>query len=104
LISYFQRSSATDSDNEQINNSKLPRIHSPSPSTTPTNVDQTNVWTKQVDIPPLQTTEDELPTSRPQSPNVEQIAERNPINKKRTISKNKFNYKSSFFFKILFSI
>ena len=54
----------------------MPHISSPSPSTTPTNEHQPNAWTK-APVPQLPTTEDDTPRSRPQSPNVEQIAERN---------------------------
>jgi hypothetical protein len=70
-------------ENENLNSSKLPHINSSSQSTTPTEDKQTTNWTKEVHIPPVQTTDDEIPLSRPQSPNVEQIIERNTINKKR---------------------
>jgi len=73
----------TDSENENLNNSKLPHINSSSQSTTPTEDKQTTNLIKQIHIPSLQTTDDEIPLSRPQSPNVEQIAERNTSNKKR---------------------
>ncbi len=61
-------------------------MNSSSQRTTPTGDKQTISWTKQAHIPPLQTTDDESPTARPQSPNVEQITERNQhssTNKKR---------------------
>ncbi|CAF4626772.1 unnamed protein product, partial [Rotaria magnacalcarata] len=35
--------------------------------------------TKQIHIPPLQLTDDDASSSRPQSPNVVQLAEHNPI-------------------------
>lgn len=72
----FQRSSLTDSDNER-KVPKLTRLHSSSEASTPRNDQQSKTWIKKVPIPPLQTTNDDIRASRPQSPNVEQIAERN---------------------------
>jgi hypothetical protein len=72
------------------NERKLPPVNSSSRTTTPAGDKQTNHWTKQAPIPPIQTTDDEIPSPRPQSPNVEQIAQHNPppkINKKRNIGK-----------------
>ena len=89
FILLFQRSSVTDSDNEP-KVPILPRLHSSSEASTPRNDQQTNVWTKQAPVPPLSTTDDNTRASRPQSPNVEQIAERNQNSsnsKKRTTSK-----------------
>ena len=73
---FFQRLSNSESDNER-KVPKLSNLHSSSEASTPRNGHQTNAWTKKVPIPPLQTTDDDARMSRPQSPNVEQIAERN---------------------------
>jgi len=94
----LKHSSIVDSENEHLNNSKLPHVNSSSQSTTPTGDKQTTNWTKQVKIAPLQTTDDENPLSRPQSPNVQQIAEHNQLsatNKKRKTGRK-------FFFLIIF--
>ncbi|CAF3956697.1 unnamed protein product [Rotaria sp. Silwood2] len=110
-----KHSSVTDSDYEQLNTSKLPRVNSTSQldkshhseikqtssseTTTPRENNQTSQWTKQVLVPPIQLTDDETLLSRPQSPNVEQIAEHNQSlakNKKRNSNeqKNKEQHRS----------
>lgn len=74
-----------------MNASKLPLIHSSSGSATPTNDNLASAWTKKASVPPVETTEDERQLSRPQSPNVEQIAERNQLlstKKKQIISED----------------
>ncbi|CAF2039831.1 unnamed protein product [Rotaria magnacalcarata] len=47
--------------------------------TTSSENNQTSQATKQIHIPPLQLTDDDASSSRPQSPNVVQLAEHNPI-------------------------
>ncbi|CAF0848400.1 unnamed protein product [Rotaria sp. Silwood1] len=102
-----KRASITDSDYEQLNTSKLPRVSSTSQqdnfhhsavkqassseTTTPRENNQTSQWTKAL-VPPIQVTDDETPLSRPQSPNPQQIAEHNRIsakNKKRNTNEQK---------------
>lgn len=97
--SSIKRSSVTDSENEKLPKLKSPRNPSGSQRATPTGDKQTNQWTKQIPIPPIQTTDDEIQSSRPQSPNVEQIAERNPPvfnNKKKKDPKRLLQRSNSF--------
>jgi hypothetical protein len=64
FVFLFKRPSTTDSENER---SKLPPVNSIEDN-------QTSDRTKQAPIPPLQTTDDDIPSFRPQSPTAEQIA------------------------------
>ena len=88
-------SSTTDSDYENLDTSKTPRLDSlskqdtpqhqeikrssSSQSTKPTDNDQSFHSVKQIPIPSNQSTDDGVPLLRPQSPNTEQITERNQI-------------------------
>ncbi|CAF0766972.1 unnamed protein product [Rotaria sordida] len=103
-----KRSSIIDSDYEQLNTSKLPRVSSASQqdqsdhseikqlssstTTTPRENNQTSQRTKQLHVPPIQITDDETPLPRPLSPNAEQIAEHNQSsikNKKQNTNEQK---------------
>ena len=93
--------STTDPESEHINSSRLPPVNLSSRPTTPTEDKQTTHWSKKVPVEPLQMTDDEIPSPRPQSPNVEQIAERNQIssqNKNRNTSKKIFTLSNFSFF------
>ncbi|CAF3514311.1 unnamed protein product [Rotaria socialis] len=66
--------------------------------TTPRENNQTSQATQQIHIPPLQLTDDDVPSSRPQSPNVVQLAEHNiitPKTRKRNEQKKKEQHRSN---------
>jgi hypothetical protein len=98
--SNFQHTSTTDPSYDQPQTSKLPPVNfslqqekprrteikhlSSSHPTTGSEDEQASHWTKTIMIPSIHLTDDEISSSRedqprPQSPNVDQIAERNQI-------------------------